>query len=305
MPGRAPSRPSPERERGALQATAGPRPEALLDEPYGLVLDEQGNLYLRRPAQSPRPPGRRRVRALSRRRGRRVEGVLGRRRTGGRGRTRRAERRGARCNRDGSTSPTWPDHRIRVVDLGTGTISTFAGDGRGRHAGDGGPAASASIYGARAVEVGPDGTVWILERQGNTLRAVDPKTGIITTRAGTGTSRLFGRRRPGDRRLGSTARRSCASTETGTFTSSIRKITRSAESTPASGRSRTVAGDGHRPDVGTDDPATTARLDRPHGVAVAARRLDRDRRHGESPDPQGYGRSALIEARPASGSLIA
>ncbi|HTW52072.1 MAG TPA: hypothetical protein VME45_09280, partial [Stellaceae bacterium] len=32
---------------------------------------------------------------------------------------------------------------------------------------------------------GPDGTVYILERQGSSLRAVDPETGIIATIAGT------------------------------------------------------------------------------------------------------------------------
>src|SRR3954447_13137942 len=77
-------------------------------------------------------------------------------------------------------------HRVRVVDLATGTVDTFAGNGRAAHDGDGGPAADASLCGARAVEVGPDGTVYILEREGNRLRAVDPATGVITTRAGVG-----------------------------------------------------------------------------------------------------------------------
>ena len=78
------------------------------------------------------------------------------------------------------------DHRVRVVDLATGTISTFAGTGAAQHSGDGGPATAAGIHGARAVKVAPDGTVYILERQGSTLRAVDPRSGIITTLAGTG-----------------------------------------------------------------------------------------------------------------------
>ena len=78
------------------------------------------------------------------------------------------------------------DHRVRVVDLATGTISTFAGTGEAEHSGDGGPAISAGIHGARAVKVAADGTVYILERQGSTLRAVDPRTGVISTVAGTG-----------------------------------------------------------------------------------------------------------------------
>ncbi|MGH7063438.1 MAG: hypothetical protein ACREET_05115, partial [Stellaceae bacterium] len=82
------------------------------------------------------------------------------------------------------------DNRVRVVDLAAGTIATFAGTGEAAHSGDGGPAGSAGIYGARAVKVAADGTVYILERQGSSLRAVDPRTGIITTIAGT-TARGF------------------------------------------------------------------------------------------------------------------
>src|SRR5947208_1052853 len=78
------------------------------------------------------------------------------------------------------------DHRVRIVDLQSGTIATFAGTGKAEHSGDGGRARDAGIFGARAVKLGPDGTVYILERQGSSLRAVDPQTGIIRTIAGTG-----------------------------------------------------------------------------------------------------------------------
>src|SRR5437899_2340128 len=54
------------------------------------------------------------------------------------------------------------------------------------HSDDGGAATLAGIHGALAVKVGTDGTAYILERQGSTLRAVDPRTGIIATIAGTG-----------------------------------------------------------------------------------------------------------------------
>ena len=76
------------------------------------------------------------------------------------------------------------DHRVRVVDLATGALSTFAGTGAGEHSGDGGKVIEAGIFGARAVAVTPDGTVYILERQGSTLRRV--RNGIIETVAGTG-----------------------------------------------------------------------------------------------------------------------
>src|SRR5262249_37484091 len=62
--------------------------------------------------------------------------------------------------------------RVRVVDLAAGTIATFAGTGEAAHTGDDGPAGRAGVFGARAVKVAPDGTIYILERQGSTLRAV-------------------------------------------------------------------------------------------------------------------------------------
>src|SRR5438094_115140 len=82
------------------------------------------------------------------------------------------------------------DNRVRVVDLASQTIDTFAGTGAAEHSGDGGPARAAGTFGARAVKVAADGTVYILERQGSSLRAVDPQSQIITTVAGT-TARGF------------------------------------------------------------------------------------------------------------------
>ena len=83
------------------------------------------------------------------------------------------------------------DHRVRAVDMASGTISTFAGTGAGEHSGDGATAREAGVFGARAVKVASDGTVYILERQGSSLRRVDPRTGVITTIAGT-TARGYG-----------------------------------------------------------------------------------------------------------------
>jgi sugar lactone lactonase YvrE len=76
-------------------------------------------------------------------------------------------------------------HRVRVVDLAVGTIETFAGTGEARHHGDGGPAAEAAVFGARAVRFAPDGSLYVMERQGSCIRRV--QDGIIETVAGTGT----------------------------------------------------------------------------------------------------------------------
>ena len=77
------------------------------------------------------------------------------------------------------------DQKIRRVDLETNIITTFAGTGKKEHSGDGGPAIEASIFGARAICVDRSNNTYICEREGNTLRKIDP-SGIITTVGGTG-----------------------------------------------------------------------------------------------------------------------
>jgi DNA-binding beta-propeller fold protein YncE len=158
------------------------------------------------------------------------------------------------------------DHRVRVVDLATGTISTFAGTGDAQHSGDGGPAARAGVFGARAVRVAADGTVYILERQGSTLRAVDPGTGLINTVAGTGA-----RGYSGD---GGAARDAVFDAPkeftldpggdiliVDTENHAIRRIY------AASRMVETIAG-GRKGPEGDGGPATAAGLGRPHGAVV-------------------------------------
>ena len=77
------------------------------------------------------------------------------------------------------------DQRIRRVDLTSGIITTFAGDGAKERRGDGLPATEASILGARAVCMDGAGNTYIAEREGNGIRKVDAN-GIMSTLAGTG-----------------------------------------------------------------------------------------------------------------------
>jgi DNA-binding beta-propeller fold protein YncE len=75
-------------------------------------------------------------------------------------------------------------HLVRVIDLRSGIIATFAGTGMARHDGDGGPANQAALFGARAVAFAPDGSLYVMERQGSCIRRI--RDGIIQTIAGTG-----------------------------------------------------------------------------------------------------------------------
>jgi tetratricopeptide (TPR) repeat protein len=82
------------------------------------------------------------------------------------------------------------NHRIRKVD-GSGTITTYAGNGTGAYSGDGGPATSASLNLPSGVAVDEAGNLFIADKSNHRIRKVDP-TGIITTVAGNGTRGFSG-----------------------------------------------------------------------------------------------------------------
>ena len=75
--------------------------------------------------------------------------------------------------------------RIRVVDL-EGIITTFAGSANYGFQGDDGPATDARLSGPRALALGPDGSLFILDFTNARVRRVSPQ-GLITTVAGNGT----------------------------------------------------------------------------------------------------------------------
>ena len=158
------------------------------------------------------------------------------------------------------------DNRIRKIDRKTGTISTVCGTGKREFAGDGGPAAQASIQGARAVAFSRDGTMYICEREGNRVRKVDPRSGIITTIAGTGQKGYAGDGGPALQatfngpkwiHVGPDQLVYVVDTEN----HCVRQID------PKAGTLRTVAG-GHLGPDGDGGPATKAGMDRPHGCWV-------------------------------------
>lgn len=159
------------------------------------------------------------------------------------------------------------DHRVRIVDLASGRIGTFAGSGEPQHSGDGGPAARAGIFGARAVAPAPDGALYILERQGNSLRRV--RDGVIETVAGTGDRGYAGD--GGDaRRAVFNAPKEMAMDPGGnifiveTENHAIRRID------AASWTITTIAGNGVAGPGGDGGPARDASLARPHGAAVGS-----------------------------------
>lgn len=79
-------------------------------------------------------------------------------------------------------------NRVRRVDLSSGIITTLAGNGTASYAGDGGPAASASLNQPRGLAVDSGGNLFVADLLNFRVRRVDAVSGIITTVAGTGTN---------------------------------------------------------------------------------------------------------------------
>jgi streptogramin lyase len=75
---------------------------------------------------------------------------------------------------------------IRRVDMKTGLISTFAGNGTKGFSGDGGPATAAQLKDPISIQFGPDGKLYVCDIGNNRIRAIELKTGIITTVCGSG-----------------------------------------------------------------------------------------------------------------------
>jgi DNA-binding beta-propeller fold protein YncE len=156
---------------------------ARLNEPYGVVVDRAGRVFF-----ADRLNGR--VRVVG------ADGVISTLAGDGSGvssgdgglatRAGLVEPNGLALSSDGSALfiADVAGHRVRVVDLATGVIDTFAGTGEGRHDGDGGLAQDAAIFGARAVAFAPDGSLYVMERQGSCIRRI--RDGVIETVAGTG-----------------------------------------------------------------------------------------------------------------------
>jgi len=78
------------------------------------------------------------------------------------------------------------NHVVRFVDMKTRVISTAAGTNMAGFSGDGGPANKAQLNQPHSIALDRSDNVYICDIVNNRIRRIDPKTGIISTYAGTG-----------------------------------------------------------------------------------------------------------------------
>ena len=158
--------------------------------------------------------------------------------------------------------------RVRRIDLKTGTVSTVAGNGKRGAVVDGVNALESPLTGPRATVVAPDGTVYIVLREGHAL--VELKDGRLRTvvnvsgKPGTEGDGGPGReaRLNGPKYLALDAAGAVLIVDTENH--AIRRYD------PASGRLTTVAGTLGKPGSGVGKALSDTPLKRPHGVRVAA-----------------------------------
>lgn len=242
----------------------GPATGATLNEPYGVVVARDGTIFfadrLNRRVRKVDANGI--ISTVAGDGGGKYHGDGGPAATAG-----LAEPNGLALNADQSVLfiADVADHRVRAVDLRSGQIATFAGTGEGRHDGDGGAATAASIFGARAVALAPDGALYVMERQGSSIRVV--RGGIISTVAGTGERGYAGD--GGDAKVAVfNAPKEMAVDAAGnifvvdTENHAIRLID------AGTWVVTTIAGSGTAHPGGDGGPATRAGLARPHGICI-------------------------------------
>jgi streptogramin lyase len=252
--------------RKGYTGDGGPATRATLNEPYGLALDADGNLFIVDRLNACVRRADAKTGAIRTVAGSGTPGFAGD--GGAADKAQLREPNGIALDGQGKLYiADVRDQRIRVFDLKTGTIDTFCGTGRKEEAGDGGPYKWASLLGPRAVAVGPDGDLYICEREGNCVRRVRMRAGTIERVAGTGAKGYSGDGGPARQATFNGPKELKVDGEGNVFivdteNHAIRRID------AKTGLITTLAGTGKGGRSGDGGPAAAALLNRPHGMAV-------------------------------------
>jgi streptogramin lyase len=160
------------------------------------------------------------------------------------------------------------NHAVRRVDMKTGVITTFAGNGKPGYAGDGGPAKDAQFKQPHSIQFDPAGDLYVCDIGNHVIRKVDMKTGIISTFAGTGKS---GPTPDGAPIAGTPLNgpRSMDFDADGNLWLATREGNQVFKFDLKAGTIHHVAGTGKKGFTGNGGPAKDATLSGPKGIAVA------------------------------------
>ena len=158
------------------------------------------------------------------------------------------------------------NHRVRRLDLKTGIVETWLGTGEKTATPDGAPLQGTAVNGPRAIDLDPQGNLYLALREGNAVYKVDAAAGRFVHLAGTGEKGFDGD--------GADARKAKLSGPKGiawspdggvyiadTESHTVRRIDRK------SGVITTVIGNGQRGNGPDGDPLKCL-MARPHGIFV-------------------------------------
>ena len=157
------------------------------------------------------------------------------------------------------------NNRVRRRDGTSGILTTFAGNGGIEDTPEEAPL-TAPLHGPRSIDIGPDGTMYLILREGNKVFSLDPERKLLKHIAGTGAKGYGGDGGPalnstwnGPKGIAYAPDRSLYISDTENHV--IRRVSLS------DGTVSTVVGTGQRGEGPEGDPLACA-LARPHGVCV-------------------------------------
>ncbi len=158
------------------------------------------------------------------------------------------------------------NHRIRIVNIKKGVITTLAGNGKDGYRGDNGPATEASLSEPTGIAVDQKGDIYFADLRNNKIRKVEKATGIIKTLAGNGDDFFSGDEGPAvDASLSGPSGISIDKEGNiyiaDTFNNRIRMVD------AKKGIITTVAGDGDRYQIKQKE-SSAKNLSRPYSVAI-------------------------------------
>lgn len=160
------------------------------------------------------------------------------------------------------------NHRIRRVGKSSGLVETLSGTGEEKPPPEGAPLFQTPLNGPRALDVAPDGDLWLALREGNAVHRIDMKKGRFHHVAGTGKKGFTGNGGPAKTATLSGPKGISLDAEgnvwlADTESHSVRMIDMQ------TGNLERIVGDGKRGD-GPDGNPLECQLARPHGIFAAA-----------------------------------